>query len=57
MEIIDWLNANDGAIIGIATIVLVSIIGYYAYLTFNTQDFIRYAPEGIIAVDPSKEIN
>lgn len=33
MEIIDWLNANDGAIIGIATIVLVSIIGYYAYLT------------------------
>ena len=33
MEIIDWLNANDGAIIGIAIIVLVSIIGYYAYLT------------------------
>lgn len=33
MEIIDWLNANDGAIMGIATIVLVSIIGYYAYLT------------------------
>ena len=26
-------------------------------LTFNTQDFTRYAPEGIIAVDPSKEIN
>lgn len=26
-------------------------------LTFNIQDFTRYAPEGIIAVDPSKEIN
>ena len=25
-------------------------------LTFNTQDFNRYAPEGIIAVDPSEEI-
>ena len=25
-------------------------------LTFNTQDFTRYAPEGIIAVDPSEEI-
>lgn len=26
-------------------------------LTFNTQDFIRYRPEGIIAVNPSEEIN
>lgn len=26
-------------------------------LTFNTQDFIRYRPEGIIAVDPSAQIN
>ena len=26
-------------------------------LTFNTQDFIRYRPEGIIAIDPSEEIN
>ncbi len=25
-------------------------------LTFNTADFNRYAPEGIIAVDPSEEI-
>lgn len=33
MEIINWLNANDGVIIGIATVVLVSITGYYAYLT------------------------
>ena len=33
MEIINWLNANDGAIIGIATVVLVGLTGYYAYLT------------------------
>ncbi len=33
MEVINWLNANDGAIVGIATAVLVGIIGYYAYLT------------------------
>ena len=33
MEIIDWLNANNGAIIGIATVVLMVITGYYAYLT------------------------
>ena len=33
MEVINWLNANDGAIVGIATVVLVGITGYYAYLT------------------------
>ena len=33
MEIIGWLNANDGAIIGIVTIVLVIITSYYAHLT------------------------
>ena len=33
MEVINWLNANDGALIGIATTVLVGITGYYAYLT------------------------
>ena len=33
MEIINWLNQNDGVIIGIATVVLVVITGYYAYLT------------------------
>ncbi len=33
MEVINWLNTNDGAIIGIATAVLVGITGYYAYLT------------------------
>ena len=33
MEVIDWLNANDGAIVGITTVVLVGITGYYAYLT------------------------
>ena len=33
MEIIGWLNANDGAIIGIATVVLVIITIRYTYLT------------------------
>lgn len=33
MGIINWLNANAGAIIGIATVVLAGITGYYAYLT------------------------
>ncbi len=33
MDVINWLNANDGAIIGIAIVVLVVITGYYAYLT------------------------
>ena len=33
MEIINWLNSNEGAVIGIATVVLMGITGYYAYLT------------------------
>ncbi len=33
MEVINWLNENDGAVMGIATAVLVVITGYYAYLT------------------------
>lgn len=33
MEVINWLNANDGAIIGIATLFLMGITAYYAYLT------------------------
>ena len=35
MGIIDWLNTNDGAIIGIATLVLVSITICYTYLTWR----------------------
>ena len=35
MGIIEWLNANSGAIIGIATVVLVGVIGYYVYLTWR----------------------
>ena len=33
MGIIEWLNTYNGVIIGIATVVLVGITGYYAYLT------------------------
>ena len=35
MGIIDWLNTNDGVVIGIATVVLVCITGYYVYLTWR----------------------
>ena len=35
MGIIDWLNTNSGAVIAIAAVVLVGIIGYYAYLTWR----------------------
>ena len=33
MGIIDWINANDGFIMAVVTVVLVGITGYYAYLT------------------------
>ena len=35
MGIIEWLNTNSGAIIGIAIVVLAGVIGYYAYLTWR----------------------
>ena len=35
MGIIDWLNTNSGMIIAIAIVVLVGVIGYYAYLTWR----------------------
>ena len=35
MGIIDWLNTNQGVVIGIATVVLVGITGYYVYLTWR----------------------
>ena len=35
MEIINWLNANDSAIVGIATVVLVNITICYTYLTWR----------------------
>ncbi len=35
MGIIEWLNTNQGVVIGIATVVLVGITGYYAYLTWR----------------------
>ena len=33
MEVINWLNTNDGFIIGIVTFLLTGITAYYAYLT------------------------
>ncbi|MCY3743840.1 MAG: hypothetical protein OXH00_22735 [Candidatus Poribacteria bacterium] len=35
MGIIEWLNANSGVIIGVATVVLVGITGIYVYLTWR----------------------
>ncbi len=35
MGITNWLNTNSGVVIGIATVVLVGITGYYAYLTWK----------------------
>ncbi len=35
MGIIEWLNANSGVIIAIATVVLVGITGIYVYLTWR----------------------
>ena len=35
MGIIEWLNTNSGAVIGVATVVLVIITGCYAYLTWR----------------------
>lgn len=35
MGVIDWLNVNNGAIIGIATAVLVVVTICYTYLTWR----------------------
>ena len=35
MEVIGWLNSNSGAIIALATVVLVFITGFYAWATKN----------------------
>ena len=51
MEVINWLNANDGAIIGIATAVLVVITGYYAHLT-RKQVKVSDTPEIAITLRP-----
>ena len=51
MEVINWLNANDGALIGIATVVLVVITGYYTHLT-RKQVKINDTPEIAISLRP-----
>ena len=69
MEIIDWLNAPEwrrlvvnygvsGVQVHDARLVATMLVHDVTHiLTFNTQDFIRYRPEGIIAIDSSEEIN
>jgi len=51
MEIVNWLNANGGAIIGMAIIVLVGIAAYYAYLTRRLLR-INNTPEIAISLRP-----
>lgn len=49
MEVINWLNSNSGAIIALATIVLVIVTGSYVRLTKNyvhlTEDYVRLTRE------------
>ena len=52
MEVITWLNTNSGAIIALATIVLVGITGYYALVTRQMR-FDAQKPE--IAIYPRLE--
>ena len=51
MEVINWLNTYNGAIIGIATVVLVAITGYYAYL-IRKQLKANDTPEVAISLRP-----
>ena len=51
MGIIEWLNANSGAIIGIATVLLVGVIGYYVYLTWRLLKA-NNTPEIVVSLRP-----
>ena len=53
MEVINWLNSNDGAIIGIATVVLVSITVCYTYLTWQLLKA-NDTPEISVSLRPHK---
>ena len=54
MEVINWLNANDGAVIGIVTLILMGITAYYAYLT---RRLLKAAdtPEIVISLRPHEK--
>lgn len=51
MGIIDWLNTNSGVIIAIAAVVLVGIIGYYTYLTWQLLKA-NNTPEIVVSLRP-----
>ena len=53
MEFINWLNSNDGAIIGIATVVLVTITVCYTYLTWQLLKA-NDTPEISVSLRPHK---
>lgn len=51
MGIIEWLNANSGAIIGIAAIVFIGVISYYVYLTWRLLKA-NNTPEIVVSLRP-----
>lgn len=51
MEVINWLNSNSGAIIGMTTVVLVGIAAYYTSLTRRLLK-INDTPEMAISLRP-----
>ena len=51
MGIITWLNTNSGAVIGIAIVILASVIGYYVYLTWRLLKA-GNTPEIVISLRP-----
>ena len=62
MEVINWLNSNSGAITAIATVVLVGITAFYAWVTrqmrLDTQKpeiaiYLRVEKEALIHPDIS----
>ena len=49
MGIIEWLNANSGAVIAIATVVLVIFAGYYIYLMWRLLR-VNNTPEVVVSL-------
>ena len=56
--IIKWMNSNSGAVIGISTVVLVIVTGYYVYLTRRILEENRmmrletHKPEIVVSLRP-----
>ncbi len=53
MGIIEWLNANSGAVIAIAAVIFVGIISYYIHLTWRLLKASN-TPEIVVSLRPHK---